>query len=696
MTAHWNTITPSQYPWERAALDFVRDGLPDHEPYRAWANFEFQAADGAIYEVDLLVLTKQGFWLVEIKSRPGRVEGDAGTWTWTDREGKRASVDNPVLLANRKAKALSSLLKAKMAAQKVPMPWLDALVFLSDPEIQCDLQGAARNRVCLADREAADGRPGPQGHPGGAREPRGGRGRGDVAGRDRRPHGQGADAGAGAGRHPALAEGPPGRRLRAQALVDESPGVWQDRLAEHAALPGVFCRVRQYLVAQAADEEQRQRMKRAAAREFRILQSFDHPGILDARDYKDHEFGPALLFAYEPGAMRLDHYLATRGPKLTPGTRLELLRQVADAVRYAHSKRVIHRALAPQSVLVMDPDAEVPRLKVFNWQVGVREAEAASSATVHVQELVDRQATVYMAPEALLGPEGGVRGVRRLLARGDRLPPLQRAAPRREPGRGRADAGRAQGAEGLGGARRRGAGAGGADPLEHRPRRRPPRRHRVGLPQAARRRRGRADRPGHARASSTRPRPGGATAWRGASWSSGCWAGARPAIALLVKRGEDEFVLKVAREAEDNARLRDEAEALRKLRSEFIVGLHEVREIRGRTVLVLDKAGERDAGRAAPQGGAAGPGAAPAVRRGPAPGGRLAGAAGGRPPRHQARQHRRPLGQAAAPTDPVRLLAVARPGRADPGRHPPLPRPVPVPSAGRRAGTWRPSGTRPA
>ena len=72
--------------------------------------------DGAIYEVDLLVLTKQGFWLVEIKSRPGRVEGDAGTWTWTDREGKRASVDNPVLLANRKAKALSSLLKAKMAA----------------------------------------------------------------------------------------------------------------------------------------------------------------------------------------------------------------------------------------------------------------------------------------------------------------------------------------------------------------------------------------------------------------------------------------------------------------------------------------------------------------------------------------------------------------------------------------------------
>src|SRR5947208_1592851 len=163
MKARWTTVTPSQYPWERAALDFVRAGLPDHEPYRAWANFEFQSADGAIYEVDLLVLTKQGLWLVEIKSRPGRVEVDAGTWTWIDQDGRRRPDDNPVLLTNRKARALSSLLKPRMAAQKVPMPWLEALVFLSDPELRCDLQGAARNRVCLADREPADGQPGRQG-----------------------------------------------------------------------------------------------------------------------------------------------------------------------------------------------------------------------------------------------------------------------------------------------------------------------------------------------------------------------------------------------------------------------------------------------------------------------------------------------------------------------------------------------------
>ena len=41
---NWTTITESQYPWERDALDFVREQFPEHEPYRAWANFEFIAA----------------------------------------------------------------------------------------------------------------------------------------------------------------------------------------------------------------------------------------------------------------------------------------------------------------------------------------------------------------------------------------------------------------------------------------------------------------------------------------------------------------------------------------------------------------------------------------------------------------------------------------------------------------------------
>src|SRR4051812_14685203 len=109
MQRHWNVITPSQFEHERRALDFIRAGLPDHDPYRAWANFEFQAADGALYEVDLLVLAPEGFWLVEVKSRPGRLEGDLSAWTWTTPDGRRVTDDNPLHLANKKAKALVNL-----------------------------------------------------------------------------------------------------------------------------------------------------------------------------------------------------------------------------------------------------------------------------------------------------------------------------------------------------------------------------------------------------------------------------------------------------------------------------------------------------------------------------------------------------------------------------------------------------------
>ena len=152
----WNIITPSQYEWERRGLDFIRSGLPDHDPYRAWANFEFQTSDGAIYEVDLLVLTKQGFWLVECKAWAGRITGDASTWTRFNGSAVHTD-DNPLLLANRKAKALSSLLKAQPAIDKIRLPWLDALVFLSADNLQCELTGTARNRVLLRDQDERKG-----------------------------------------------------------------------------------------------------------------------------------------------------------------------------------------------------------------------------------------------------------------------------------------------------------------------------------------------------------------------------------------------------------------------------------------------------------------------------------------------------------------------------------------------------------
>ena len=95
-TSNWHAFADSPFPWERDALDFVRGKLPTHEPYRAWSLFEFIALDGTVNEVDLLVFAPFGFFLVEIKSRPGRLTGDAGTWTW-ETDGRRWSLLRLVL-----------------------------------------------------------------------------------------------------------------------------------------------------------------------------------------------------------------------------------------------------------------------------------------------------------------------------------------------------------------------------------------------------------------------------------------------------------------------------------------------------------------------------------------------------------------------------------------------------------------------
>jgi hypothetical protein len=71
LTHRWHTLAESRYPWEQDALLYVRERLPDQEPIRAWSNAEFLSLDGRMNEVDLIVLTVKGLFLVEIKSRTG-------------------------------------------------------------------------------------------------------------------------------------------------------------------------------------------------------------------------------------------------------------------------------------------------------------------------------------------------------------------------------------------------------------------------------------------------------------------------------------------------------------------------------------------------------------------------------------------------------------------------------------------------
>ena len=404
----WQAITDSEFPWERDALTFVRDRLHDHDPYRAWANFEFIADDGSINEVDLLVLTPKGFYLVEIKSRPGIVEGDQGTWTWRG-SGRVHTVDNPLLLANRKAKKLISLLRRQPALQrKTSSPFLEAHVFLSHEDVDCRLAQDLRDRVHLRDTGAGrDERPGivaaltrhSMGTP--------------VRTRPDRPL---AKAVSRAMQEAGIRPSQRARRVgdyRLDELLLEGPN-YQDWTARHAVIDGERARVRIYAIAQSASDDERSALQRAARREYQILRDVRHEGILAAKGYTEHVLGPALVFEHRDGSQRFDHWLTERAARLDVDTRLHLLRQLAEALRYAHAKHLVHRALSPQSILVVDPEAAQPRVRIFNWQTGAREAldtgttGPATSGASRLDPFVEETAWVYMAPEAVTerGPAG--------------------------------------------------------------------------------------------------------------------------------------------------------------------------------------------------------------------------------------------------------------------------------------------------
>lgn len=122
------------------------------------------------------------------------------------------------------------------------------------------------------------------------------------------------------------------------------------------------------------------RLQQAASLEFKLLEGIEHPGILRVQEYQQHDHGPALVYEHDPLAERLDHYLLhkTSGQPLALDTALPLIREIAEAVRYAHAKRLylsIFPCLAFQRKTTR-PERPPTRTRLF-----VTQAAAAGTTT---------------------------------------------------------------------------------------------------------------------------------------------------------------------------------------------------------------------------------------------------------------------------------------------------------------------------
>jgi Protein kinase domain len=267
---------------------------------------------------------------------------------------------------------------------KLVPPRIEALIFVSPERLENRLEGTARLRVHGRDRPTASGEPGIVGAL---------RGGADIPGiENRRVDRREASAVMRALQQAGIRPSHRHRRVgdfELEQLLQEGER-YQEWQAVHVSMKNVRRRIRIYHYAATDNDQDRRALVHATEREFQILQGIDHPGILRLMDYKESDRGPALIFDHDPTAQRLDFFLRERGERLNDDRRLSFLRQLAEALRYAHGKRLFHRALSPQSILVRKPESESPELQIFNWRLAARSpgseqgTAARATGTLHL------------------------------------------------------------------------------------------------------------------------------------------------------------------------------------------------------------------------------------------------------------------------------------------------------------------------
>lgn len=128
-------------------------------------------------------------------------------------------------------------------------------------------------------------------------------------------------------------------------------------------------------------------------REVQIVSTLEHRCIVPVYDYGETERQPYIVMRYMPhGSIET---LLAENPVLLERT-VEIIRQIAPALDYAHSKRVLHRDLKPSNILLDDGGG------AFITDFGIaRILGEGAGSTITTQGVVGTPA--YMSPEQAQG-----------------------------------------------------------------------------------------------------------------------------------------------------------------------------------------------------------------------------------------------------------------------------------------------------
>lgn len=130
--------------------------------------------------------------------------------------------------------------------------------------------------------------------------------------------------------------------------------------------------------------------------ERQALAMMDHPSIAKVFDAGATEDGRPYFVMELVHGVPIQQYCDTE--KLDMGSRLELFRQVCQAIQHAHQKGIIHRDIKPSNVLVTLQDGR-PVPKVIDFGIIKATHGDLTDKTIFTQQNQILGTPVYMSPE---------------------------------------------------------------------------------------------------------------------------------------------------------------------------------------------------------------------------------------------------------------------------------------------------------